>query len=71
MTTLAEAIKIGNNGWALLFKSWPIYVTREYDDFQVQYLIPGIVALAILFLLWINAIGWGIYGVIELINKVI
>jgi len=52
--------------------SLPVYVTNPRGDgFIADYSLNVWMAMLIYILILINALGWGIYGVIELLQKVI
>lgn len=56
-----------------IWDKMPVYVTREYgeDKIQSSYEASAGASLLIIILAWLNAIGWGIFGIVELVSKVL
>lgn len=50
----------------------PIYVTRKTaDGYTGSYTLPGWQALLMVLIITFNIIGWGLYGLVDLIAKVV
>lgn len=50
----------------------PVYVTRTDADGETGTLSMSIwMQLVVLLLAWLNAVGWSIYGLVELVSKLI
>ena len=53
-------------------KSIPIYVTRKNNDGEVgTWFVEAHFGVLVLILVALNALGWSIYGIVELISKVV
>lgn len=52
-------------------KDVPIYVTREYSGEQGSWFVAGWLHLSLLLLFLLNAVGWGIVGVVTLISLLV
>lgn len=62
------------------FKFWsgdmaeatPVYVTRQTASGLTGALSLSIwMQLLVIFLVWFNIVGWGIYGLVELVTKIV
>jgi hypothetical protein len=52
--------------------SIPVYVTRENPDGLVgSWFVTGWMAMVVLYVVALNVIGWGIYGLVTLAQKVV
>lgn len=51
----------------------PFYVTRPHGARKVTGALTMSIwmQLAVVFVIWLNIIGWGIYGLVELVGKVV
>jgi hypothetical protein len=73
---LEDLLKESKNGksisrWQVLLSLAPIYVTNETAGGMItKYSAPMILNLSVIFLLLVNAFGWGIYGIVELFGKI-
>lgn len=71
---LEEELDKGNQltRWKLLRSIAPVYVTNKTASGLIaKYDMALGFSMLVMFLALINAVGWGIYGVIELVGKVI
>lgn len=61
---------VEGNSWRNLGASFPIYVTRkDAGGATMSYSMSLWMSLLAQFIIWFNVVGWGVYGIAELIGK--